>query len=287
MKTTAMFVEHVLIGGLFLTLMALLFPDWFSGWQAAGTFQSILFGTSALGAAYLIGIVYDRFADTLLEDQERRNQLRYAKRRVKHLLPESKNLFPIPKLRIKMLSAAPGITDHAGYLRTRIRLTRALASILPALALGFSINRLLTAPYIKVGNGYDNIEWTFCLRWTAVVILAAIYGGIFVWKVFRDDKFKSLTIWWDSDKTSDTYLEDIKNYLKKCWALKDPLYWGLGIITLFTIYPEWLRTGGWCWALPACSFVLTLLIGWAWKRIHKTYMRLMDNYNEYGYPHIS
>ena len=151
MKTTAMLIEQVLIGGLLLIVIALLFPEWVKGWHPTGTLESVLFGTTALGASYLIGIIYDRFADTLLADQEQCGRLRYGLDRKEKKGRASKyDLFPVDRFQILALSAGEGITDHVSYLRTRIRLAIALASLLPALMISLSVCRIVTKQFVYV-----------------------------------------------------------------------------------------------------------------------------------------
>ena len=131
MKTTEMFVEQILIGGALLFIIFLLFPDIPplkipTKWHISGSLVSAILGASAFGAAYYLGILYDRIADTLLEDQEKRSRLRYAmerykKQRVSFL---ANDLFPENILRLQIFNGKSGISEHASYLRSRIRLLR-------------------------------------------------------------------------------------------------------------------------------------------------------------------
>lgn len=146
MKTTELFAEQVLIG--FSALVAIGFlcvpltesNDIAKVWSTfAGAQWSVLaqaaLGGAALGTAYLVGMLFDRYADTLLGNLERYNHLKFACKRQKRLRAEGKDEgsdpFPVARLRI-LVFASDNATAYASYLRTRMRLTRALAVIAPA-----------------------------------------------------------------------------------------------------------------------------------------------------------
>jgi hypothetical protein len=70
MKTTEIFVEQVIIGFLVLMIAALPFypqikyqSELVEGWEIFFSFAA-----AALGIAYMLGIVFDRFADSLVAD---------------------------------------------------------------------------------------------------------------------------------------------------------------------------------------------------------------------------
>jgi hypothetical protein len=72
LKTTELFVEQVIIGGLVLLASASLV----SPHLISEVLEINLGGALAIvGIIYLIGIVYDRFADTLLQDLEGHNRI--------------------------------------------------------------------------------------------------------------------------------------------------------------------------------------------------------------------
>jgi hypothetical protein len=84
MKTTEVFVEQVIIGVLLLFTSALLISeDLFSSVVNLDLGGAIIL----LGGVYLLGIVYDRFADTLLQDLEQHHRLRFAFKRIENPNP--------------------------------------------------------------------------------------------------------------------------------------------------------------------------------------------------------
>ena len=81
MKTTELFVEQVLIGFMVLLVGALVF--WgdvyaFALKRSDKSLDLIVTGGILIGTAYLIGMVYDRIADTLLQDIEAQGRLQFA-----------------------------------------------------------------------------------------------------------------------------------------------------------------------------------------------------------------
>src|ERR687892_741368 len=76
MKTTELFVEQTLTGFLVLTAVASPFLSWETLEELPEV--DISSAAGAIGVAYLLGVIFDRFADTLLERLNRWNRLRFA-----------------------------------------------------------------------------------------------------------------------------------------------------------------------------------------------------------------
>jgi len=160
-KTTEIFVEQVLIGALVLIVVGLFLGVGLED-LSAGTVTGVAVGLAGLGAAYLAGIVYDRVADTMLASIESRSRLRAAKKRhddsiCKTVLP--RDLFPEDKLRLLIQSAEKTVGDYADYLRTRMRLTRALATLAPALAVAVAVGKPLAGAGHSAETRVDALLW--------------------------------------------------------------------------------------------------------------------------------
>ena len=81
MKTTELFVEQTLTGFLVLSAAAAPFLSWESLQKLPDDAKGgidIGSAAGAIGAAYLLGVVFDRFGDTLLERVNRWNRLLFA-----------------------------------------------------------------------------------------------------------------------------------------------------------------------------------------------------------------
>src|SRR6187401_322770 len=132
MKSTELFVEQTLTGFLVLAAAAAPFvsletlqklPDGAKGGidisKAAG----------AIGVAYLLGIVFDRFADTLLERFNRWNRLLFAIELVREKEALSKeDPFPEDRLQIEVIGQGDEAWEWMDYIRSRIRVARAMAA---------------------------------------------------------------------------------------------------------------------------------------------------------------
>jgi len=139
MKTTDLYLEQVLIGFLVILIAAL---PWIPQlWAHSGDVKtgiSIIGGSAALGFAFFIGIPFDRLADTLSERLDIRHRLKFA---LDYLIkPEAdRKDFPVgdpfPEDMLMILCRRDqSVTRAHDYLRSRLRLTRALAVYAPAMA---------------------------------------------------------------------------------------------------------------------------------------------------------
>lgn len=168
MKTTELFVEQVLIGIAVLFAGCLLAAP-----ELLGHLLDAKFGEVAVlaGAAYLLGMFFDRFADTLLEDTEQHHRLL---RGLRAYYRQGGNLtidpFPENRWRARLWFSTDAATEQATYLRSRIRLTRAVAVLLPALGVGVAL---------QVTNGSART------RLIATLVVVAVYATVFVTKLAR------------------------------------------------------------------------------------------------------
>ena len=129
MKSTELFVEPTLTGFLVLTAAAAPFISWENLQKlpddATGGID-ISSAAGAIGAAYLLGVVFDRFADTLLERFNRWNRLLFAielKEKNEGLSPEDP--FPEDRLQIEVMFcfleiSAIAVTSRQPRRKTRI-----------------------------------------------------------------------------------------------------------------------------------------------------------------------
>ena len=143
MKSTELFVEQTLTGFLVLTAAAAPFVS-------LGTIQEVSdeakggldigSAAGAIGAAYLLGVIFDRFADTLLERFNRWNRLLFAielKEKNEALSPEDP--FPEDRLQIEVIHQGGEAWEWMDYLRARIRTARAMAAFVPAVTLSMAL----------------------------------------------------------------------------------------------------------------------------------------------------
>lgn len=102
MKTTELFVEQTLTGFMILTAAAVPFLEWETLEELPEVDLSSAAG--AIGVAYLLGVIFDRFADTLLERFNRWKRILFAielKEENKALSPDDP--FPEDQLEIEVI----------------------------------------------------------------------------------------------------------------------------------------------------------------------------------------
>jgi hypothetical protein len=140
MRTTELFVEQVFVGFLVLLIPALPFhPELLkhsAAVNALGTFGSVAVAAALVGAPYLLGVVFDRLADSLLRGLEQHNRLRFALAKLKTWPKEGwEDPFPEDRLRVRIFAQGGALVEWLDYLRWRIRLTRALTVFGPGITL--------------------------------------------------------------------------------------------------------------------------------------------------------
>ena len=179
MSTTEIFVEQLLIGMLALvagvTIVDYTLLD-------AYTSPTLALGIVVLGAAYVVGIVYDRIADTLVEDLEQHQRLLTAMTAWERVASQSRydvattppirDLFPEDVLRVRLFRDS-GLSPQGNYFRSRIRLTRAVATLIPALSVGLVFYLIGTKPV----DSYRALALVILFGYAIPFILATFTGG--------------------------------------------------------------------------------------------------------------
>ena len=305
MKTTELLVEQVLIGFLVLLVAALVF--WgdvyaFAARRSDKTIDVLVTGGILIGAAYLIGMVYDRIADTLLQDIEGHGRLQFALSRFRrkngkikiktaepeipdddvHLevfnLEERGDPFEEGKYRIMVLASSEA-TGQMDYLRSRLRLTRAMATIIPALML---------ALLLGVDNGESGAWWTF-----AALSIPMVYGATFLAKALRLEK----TLFSRPPKTNQH--SKLNKYIKRLgmlpiekanpwrqgWIIAhDEIWIGLAVLTLVGLVLVLKTAIHGLLSVVVVGLVLTLVVGWTWWRISMTFYAFVRDYAKHSKP---
>lgn len=278
MRTTEIFAEQIIIG--FLILGIIVLPFLTLKWnQSQINLGNIGKGILIIILAYLLGIIFDRFADTLLSRHEQYNRLNFAEK-LKEKLHEKqftqKDPFPEEIWRMKILSRKDGTTDFMEYLRSRIRLSRSLAVFLPAL----TISGLL-----KIGLD-TNLDYFHYMTRITLGFIAIVYTFIFLIVIWiSNSKKDSISDNWKLPKTWDSDFELKKANFK--WE-REPMTIALIIFSLSGILliilieimvPKSILT-----TIPilVIGSGLSALSAWSWWRIMGTFMQLLNNCQKAG-----
>src|SRR5688572_8041228 len=270
MKSTELFVEQTLTGFLVLAAAAAPFvslealqklPD-----EAKGGID-ISKAAGAIGAAYLLGVVFDRFADTLLERFNRWNRLLFAIELVK----EKKDLsaedpFPEDRLQIEVISHGGEVWEWMDYLRCRIRIARAMAAFVPALTLSLAL-----------AVGFRERPAT------TDAVLAAVVGAYlatFIISRILEKSARRLPKTFELDTDADC--QHCETMMK---TAREPVFWlaaflvalGFGLIALAsdTVRPTLS-------AVLATGAVLSGISAWTWWRTTMTFMQFLYDFRKWG-----
>lgn len=302
MKTTEVFVEQVLVGAMVLfTAMLVFLPETVVCFPVLPS-RAISLGVVLTGVCYLLGIVFDRVADTLTDDLAVHNRVRFALRVLAGTAPWLSTWvdpYPEDRLRIRGFRATEAENDYEHYLRVRIRLARAVAVYLPALSAACAVGavrfmelgairptcaELLASP--PVGE-----ELLFRFAAIPIVYAATIpFRRLWVGRGPRTD---------DADEMK-TYASrhDFLDGERIIKPKDQPRRYRRALVYDFVwsrISVLWLFPGGFAfWTvfaneIPAIveagvvtGFLLSLLSIWVWWRVSGTYMTFIRDRNRFN-----
>jgi hypothetical protein len=270
MKTTELFVEQTLTGFLVLTAAAAPFLSWEKLQKLPGEAKGgidISSAAGAIGIAYLLGVIFDRFADTLLERPNRWNRLLFAielKEENKALSPDDP--FPEDRLQIEVIHEGDEPWEWMDYIRSRIRVARAMAAFVPAVTISMELALGLHDRPVIIG--------------VALALVVAAYVAAFLGSQIVERSSRRLP------KTYDLHTdEDCQNARAKMRATTEPAFWlgvfllalGIGLIALGTGPRRAAMT-----AVLATGAVVTAISAWTWWRTTGTFMQFLRDFRRWA-----
>ena len=286
MSTTAIFVDQVLIGGAFLGMIWLLRST--NGFSLENPGTAV--GGILLGAAYILGIFYDRFADTLFENLEKHHRAFFTiSLIVDHRDRPGDDPFPEDDYRMTILDRDHA-SEYEAYLRSRLRLARAMAMLAPGFAL---------AALVPLHPGQTTLQ---NLLGTIVIVT---YALAFLLKQVTDSvssksKWRKPFFAWDLKVPRTDKLKNVMSDYKRIVGFRNregvdvqPNFLWLALLhdstfkvvfvstAVATLAAFWLGAEGWTVALPTAGFFAMALFAWTWWRVHETYFVFLENYNKH------
>jgi hypothetical protein len=271
MKSTELFVEQTLTGFLVLSAAAAPFisietlPKLTEDAKGGVDIGS---AAGAIGAAYLLGVVFDRFADTLLERLNRWNRLLFAIDLMKDgEALEPGDPFPEDRLQIEMIKQGDEAWEWMDYLRSRIRIARAMTAFVPALTLSLMIA-------VGLRDRASEIN-------TALTIMVGAYLASFLAsRILERSKSQRLPKTYELEDG-----EDCDRACKQMSTAREPVAWlaavlmalGLGLIAIGNDPGRGTMT-----AIFAAGIAVTGISGWTWWRMTMTFMQFLYDYRKWG-----
>ena len=270
MKSTELFVEQTLTG--FLVLSAAAVP--FVGVEIVQKVSDEATGgldigeaAGAIGAAYLLGVIFDRFADTLLERFNRWNRLLFAiELKEKNEGLSQRDPFPEDQLQIEVIHQGGEAWEWMDYLRARIRTARAMAAFVPALTLSLALT---------VGFR-DRPEVTRA----ALTIVVAAYVMSFLASRILEKSPRRLPKTYELK--SD---EDFQRARANMRTMREPVFWlvmalsavGVGLIVLNDGPDRDVMA-----AVLGAGALLGAISAWAWWRMTITFMQFLRDFRTWA-----
>jgi len=272
MKTAEVALEYILAGLLALCAFVLPFSRQLRIDVSLGTNGALDTGAivGVLGVAYLLGVVFDRAADTLLSPFEDELRIKMADKRLEEGKPcLDGDPFPQDVILYELREKGGGRLEWLHSLRSRIRTTRELAVLgLPA-ALGMAVH---TLPY-TVGTrplawGYSAVAFNLFL----IVVSARVLQ----------------TKWHESPKTYDIpksafWKVGALAQARKSKRIRGAFYALLlsssvvGIVTARVAYCMQSESSLLLsWLVGVFGALVALLAFTAWRRITGTYMKFIS-----------
>jgi hypothetical protein len=181
--------------------------------------------------------------------------------------PPIRDLFPEDVLRVRLLRDS-GLSQQGNYLRSRIRLTRAVATLIPALSIGLVFYLIGVTP----DNSYRSLTWVILLGY-AIPFLLATFGGS---SLPRTD---GLT----NQRRYEQYLRSIR-YSRATHARGRPQLLAIlqsravvALAIVSAVNAAILASIGHrsLAIIPLIGLVATLVVGWTWWRITRTFNLLL------------
>ena len=270
MKSTELFVEQTLTGFLVMSAAAAPFVGVEILQEVSGEAKGGLdigSAAGAIGAAYLLGVIFDRFADTLLERFNRWNRLLFAielKEKNEALSPEDP--FPEDRLQIEVIHQGGEAWEWMDYLRARIRTARAMAAFVPAVTLSLAL-----------AVGFRERPGT--AQAVLSIILAAYVISFLASRILERSSRRMPKTY---DLRADADFQHARDMMR---TVREPVFWlgvfltalGAGLIPL-AAGPDQstmvfvLATGG----------VLAGISGWAWWRTTITFMQFLRDFRTWA-----
>jgi hypothetical protein len=265
MKTTELFVEQTLTGFMILTAAAVPFLPWETLEELPEV--DISSAAGAIGVAYLLGVIFDRFADTLLERFNRWKRILFAielKEENKALSPDDP--FPEDQLEIEVIYQGDEAWEWMDYIRSRIRIARAMTAFVPILTVSMQLT-------VGLQNRPGIISAVLA------IVIGAYLAAFLVGLILERSS-------WRLPKTYHLHTAEecraARNKMKVTW---EPAFWlavflfalGLGLIALGSESARLAMA-----ALFAAGAVLTGISAWAWWRTTETFLEFLRDFRKWA-----
>lgn len=279
MKTTELYIEQVIIGFLVIAIAALPWAPELKFWIGE---SKIVESAVLLGMAFLLGIPFDRFADTLSERLDHHHRLQFALDMwERKCFPNKKSapaddqleedIFAEDKYRHAGLREKEGVVNWIDYHRSRIRLARALAVYGPALTLSSTLSMARRDYWIsptRISILLCAVAFAYLLWGIVASLETPFFGG----KLPRTNKGE-FGEYAKKRGRIDEQTQRVKKVSRaafRVWTEE----WRTLVVPLLVLLAALLfglnYKGKAAW-IAVCGALVTVISAWSWWRISTTY----------------
>ena len=217
MPTAQMAAEQIVIGALVLAAATLPWAHELHGRFAGNPLVS---GGVLLGMCYMLGVVFDRIADTLTEELDRHHRLRFGLFALRDKgigLPDPArdsarhDVYEEDAYRRTALRDSDAVVAFIDYHRSRVRLTRALALYVPSVTLAAVIAGSQPREVPSSGSPLHPY-W---------ILVVPVVLAVFAWRGAKRTEGDRDKIWRDRSLAVRTYSPQVRAYAEAHGFLDD------------------------------------------------------------------
>jgi hypothetical protein len=278
MKTAELLVEPLLIGYSVLVLAALMTSPELEKWLLSVSLDKV---ATAAAFAYFVGVIFDRVADTILGPLNHHHRLRFALDEVIDDRAPAKDPFPEDAYHVRVMQSEWSWA-HTSYLRSRIRLLRALVVLTPALGIAVAVRLVQPAPTVR---------FFAALIVVVTYFLVGVNAGNRPLRIRTERLDKPGTF--DPPRTEDLSDPNVAAWYTKRFPPKErlgvfllrhePAVWSVLILAVFAGVVA-LTKGDFLIAglLPPAIVMATFVLTWSWWRISETFYTFLRDYTRFA-----
>jgi hypothetical protein len=278
MKTAELLVEPLLIGYSVLVLAALLASPDLEKWLLSVSLDKV---ATAAAFAYFVGVIFDRVADTILGPLNHHHRLQFALDEITDDRAPAGDPFPEEAYHIRTMQSE-WAWEHTSYLRSRIRLLRALVVLTPALGIAVAVR--LSEPGTVV-------------RFVAVLIVLVTYLVIGINAGNRPPRIRTERLGkpgrFDPPRTEDlsdprviewyTNRFPVKKDIGPFFLHHEPAAWVFlflaGVAGAVALISGKRLIG---LVLPPAVVMAMFVLSWSWWRISETFFTFLRDYYKFA-----
>lgn len=278
MKTGELLVEPVVIGLAVLATVAMMTSTTLETWLLEADLGAVAL---AAAAAYLVGVLFDRLADTILDRLQHCHRLKFAIEELKRFQNTAQeDPFPEDRYHLRVMESEHA-WEHAYFLRSRIRLTRAILVLTPALGLSL---------ILRVSDESDVIRIVIICFLVLTYTTATLVRASKKMRVSEELLTKQPEGNFDFPRTDALRNPKIRNWVEQRMGdstplvrfifRNEPVAWSVPIAGVLILAVGFL-SGRLVVAIGAATgtLILAAASGWCWWRITETFLTFLRNYS--------